>query len=399
MVRATLKHSLILAGMLAISTAPSSVRADDESLESLMKSTSVAQDWANGKLADYNAPPVTYTGAPITIRLTNHQPEVSAQVKFLKQSFAVLEKMSNGKLKVEARWNGTVHKVSEGFDANRSGLTDMAACFTFLNTASFPLTEALSLPGLFPNEAVMSLVAEKLAEKYFRAEFEKQGVYLNGITGSTRFNLFSNKPIKTLEDLKGLKVRSGTGISQRAFESLGAVPVNMSSADFFSALQRGLLDAVFTSDTAARTFRINEAAKQHTDTRINNLPLEWCMNRRTYDALPADLQKVFYVWSRQNHQADTQVAFMLSSAQARDQFKKEGIVFNEIAPDEWKRWEARFEPVLEDYIKTNEAKGLPARQLVADIRELVKKYGKMSMNELMMETIKNPVMGVSPLRK
>ncbi len=164
----------------------------------------------------------------------------------------------------------------------------------------------------------------------------------------------------------------------------------MSSADFFSALQRGLLDAVFTSDTAARTFRINEAAKQHTDTRINNLPLEWCMNRRAYDALPADLQKVFYAWSRQSHQADTQIAFMLSSAEAREHFKKEGIVFNEIAPEEWKRWEARFEPVLEDYIKTNEAKGLPARQLVADIRELVQQYGKMSPNELMMEDHQEP---------
>jgi TRAP-type C4-dicarboxylate transport system substrate-binding protein len=362
------------------------------------KATQAAQDWVDGKLADYGTFDIKYSGDPITLRLTSHLPEVAAQAKFLKKSFLVLEKMSKGKLKFHARWGATVHKVTEGFEANRSGLTDMAACFTFLNTRNFPLTEALSLPGIFPNEAVQTLVAEQLAEKYFRKEFERQQVYLNGITGSTNFNLFSNEPITNLEQLNHKKVRSGTGISQRLFEALGATPVNISSADFFSALQRGLLDSVFTSDAAAKAFRLNEVAKQHTYTPMNNLPLEWCMNKRTIDGLPADLQKVFYAWSRQLHQADSQISFMLASAEGRTVFIKQGMQMNQIAPDEWKKWQAKFDGVIEDYIKGAEAKGLPARQLVADMRALVDKYGKMSMEELMMEAIKNPASGVSPVK-
>lgn len=360
------------------------------------KATQAAQDWVDGKLPSYGTFDIKYAGEPITLRLTSHLPEVAAQAKFLKKAFVILEKMSNGKLKFQARWGATVHKVTEGFEANRSGLTDMAACFTFLNVRNFPLTEALSLPGLFPNEAVETLVAEQLAEKYFRKEFERQQVYLNGITGSTNFNLYSNVPITNLDQLKGLKVRSGTGISQRVFEALGAVPVNISSADFFSALQRGLLDAVFTSDAAAKAFRINEASKHHTYTPINVLPLEWCMNKRTIDGLPADLRSVFYAWSRQLHQSDSQISFMLASAEARTQFIKQGMQMNRITPEEWKKWEASFAGVIETYIKDGEAKGLPTRQLVADIRALVGKYGKMSMDELMAEAIKNPASGVSP---
>ena len=176
---------------------------------------------------------------------------------------------------------------------------------------------------------MQTIVAEELADKYFRKEFERQQVYLNGITGNSNFNLFSNSPITTLEQLKGQKVRSGTGISQRVFEALGAVPVNISSADFFSALQRGLLDAVFTSDAAAKAFRIDDASKHHTYTPINQLPLEWCMNKRTIDAWPADLQRVFYAWSRQLHQADSQISFMLASAEARQAFKKKGLEFHQ----------------------------------------------------------------------
>ncbi|MCF8475578.1 MAG: TRAP transporter substrate-binding protein DctP [Pseudolabrys sp.] len=362
----------------------------------VVKATKTAQEWADGKLKDYGSHPITYTGEPIALRLTSHLPEVAAQARFLKKAIVVLDKMSNGKLKMSVRFGGTVHKVTEGFEANRSGLTDMAACFTFLNSRAFPLTQALSLPGMFPNEAVQTLVAESLAQKYFRTEFERHQVYLNGITGNSNFNLFSNVPITTLEELKGLKVRSGTGISQQVFQALGAVPVNISSADFFSALQRGLLDSVFTSDAAARAFRINEASKHHTLTPINNLPLEWCMNKRTIDGLPADLKEVFYAWSRQLHQADSQLSFMLASAKARELFKKQGMQLHQIAPEEWKLWQAKFDPVIEQYIKDGEAKGLPTRALVADIRAAVKKYGAMSLDQLMIESIKAPVHGVSP---
>lgn len=378
--------------------APLSAQTDEASLEEIRASMQTAIDWRDQKLDNYNAPEITYEGDPITINFSSHLPEKSAQATFLTSSFGVLEKMSEGKLKVSPRWSATVHSVSEGFDANRSGITDMAACFTFLNITAFPLTKALSLPGLFPNAGTLSIVGEALADKYFRPEFERQGAYLEGITGSARFNLFSNKPITTLADLQGLKVRSGTGVNQDVFEALGAVPVSISSADFFSALQRGLLDAVFTSDAAAKSFRINEAASQHTDTPINHMPLEFCMNQRKYAALPADLQEVFYRWSRQKSQAESQISFTLASAEARQQFIADGMVYNEIDPAEFKLWQEKYAPVIDAYIEEGEKNGLPTRELVADIRALVEKYGNMSRSELMQETIANPAQGVSPLK-
>ncbi|WP_181408036.1 TRAP transporter substrate-binding protein [Pararhizobium mangrovi] len=378
--------------------APAFAQSDEATLSSVQQSVKEAIDWRDLKLDDYGAPKIIYDGDPVTINFSSHLPEQSAQAKFLKQAFQVLEKMSDGKLVVKARWSGTVHSVSEGFEANRSGITDMSACFTFLNITSFPLTKALSLPGLFPDAGTLSIVAEHLADKYFRKEFERQGVYLEGITGSARFNLFSNRPITKLEDLQGLKVRSGSGVNQDVFAALGATPVNISSADFFSALQRGLLDAVFTSDAAAKAFRINEAASDHTDTPINHMPLEFCMSQAKYASLPADLQEVFYRWSRQKSQAESQLSFTLASAEARKQFIDQGMKYNEIDPAEFKRWQKKFDPVIQEYIKDGEAKGLPTKQLVQDIRDLVKKYGPMSRSERMDNTISDPATKVSPLK-
>lgn len=170
-----LGSAICAAAMLA--SVQARAQTDEATLDEVRASMQTAMDWRDLKLDTYNAPEITYDGDPITLNFSSHLPEMSAQAKFLKSSFAVLEKMSDGKLKVSPRWSATVHSVSEGFDANRSGITDMAACFTFLNITSFPLTKALSLPGLFPNAGTLSLVGEELADKYFRPEFERQGVY------------------------------------------------------------------------------------------------------------------------------------------------------------------------------------------------------------------------------
>lgn len=366
-----------------------------ETIGDVEASMKLAQDWLDKKLDNYHVPEITYTGDPITIRLSSHLPEASARGKFLKKAFDVLEHMSGGKLVVKPRWSGAVHSVREGFEANRSGITDFSACFVFLNASNFPLTGGLALPGIFPNPEILSLVAEELAAKYFEPEFEKQGVYLQSVTSATQSNLFSIKPLMSVADLEGKKIRSGTGVNREIFEAVGAVPVNMSSKDIFSALQRGLLDAIYTSDASARTFKLDEVAKHHLSTPINYLTFEWCMNPRFYDALPADLRGVFDAWSRQKSQVETQISFTLGSAESREQFTKEGMQYNDLDDAEFAKWQAKFGPIVEKYIAEGEAKGLPTRQMIADMRALVETYRSMSREALLKHIMSKPATIVS----
>ncbi|MFC1664684.1 TRAP transporter substrate-binding protein, partial [Pseudomonadota bacterium] len=301
------------------------LNASAEDLPKNMKEVKTAfklsSDWVEGKLDNYGSAKVTYDGEPITLRMSMHTPGVSGLTKFNAKAVKILEKMSNGKLKVTFRPGGVVHNVREGFDANRTGITDMSPCFVFLNPTNFPLTQGLSLPGLFPNAAVLSTVAENLHSKYFAKEFERQGVYALGYIGSPRFLLFSKAPITKLEDLKGKKVRSGGGINQRIFQALGASTVNMSSRDFQQGLQRGLIDVVFTSDSAGMIFKLTDVATDHTDLSINHTQLDWCMNKRTFDKLPKDLKVVVNNWARAKSQAETQQAFLKVAVIGRSKFK------------------------------------------------------------------------------
>jgi TRAP-type C4-dicarboxylate transport system substrate-binding protein len=386
---------VLAAGMLAVSGAmmlskASWAEALPETIPEADKAFRMSADWADLKLDKYGATKVTYTGAPIEMRVSMHTPPVSSLTKFVLQSLKVLEKMSDGKIKPVARSGGVVHSVSEGFEANRNGITDVSPCFVFLNPTNFPLTQALSLPGLFPNAAVLQAVAEELYPKYFKPEFERQGVYALGIVGSPHFLIFSNEPITKLDDLKGKKVRSGGGINQRIFQALGASTVNMSSRDFQQGLQRGLIDVVYTSDTAGMIFKLTDVAKHHTDVELNSTPLEWCMNKRFYDKLPPDLKAVVNEWARAMFQAQTQQAFLRVTVIARNLFRKAGMQFHKLSPEEEARWEKAYAGVTDSYLKDMEAKGLPANQMLADIKAGVAKYKDLTFNDLMKRAIDAP---------
>lgn len=354
------------------------------------KAFKLSGDWTNLKLDKYTSAKVTYSGAPIELRISMHTPGVSGLTKFMVKAIKVLEKMSDGKIKPVLRAGGVVHNVAEGFEANRSGITDMSPCFVFLNPTNFPLTQGLSLPGLFPNAAVLQAVAEELYPKYFAKEFERQGVMALGFVGSPRFLIFSNEKITTLADIKGKKVRSGGGINQRVYQALGASTVNMSSRDFQQGLQRGLIDAVYTSDTAGMIFKLTNVAKHHTDVTINHTQLDWCLNRRFFAKLPKDLKLVFNDWARAMHQAQTQQAFLRVVVIARGRFKKAGMQFHTLSADEMKKWQAAYAGVTAKYLADTAAKNLPAKQMLADIKAAVAKYKDLSFNDLMKRKIDNP---------
>jgi TRAP-type C4-dicarboxylate transport system substrate-binding protein len=374
----------------SLSASPARTEPVPTTMPEAKRAFKLSGEWISGKLADYRAPKVTYSGEPITLRASMHTPAVAGLTKFNAKAMKILEKMSGGKIKVKFRPGGVVHNVREGFDANRNDITDMSPCFVFYNPTNFPLLQGLGLPGLFPNAGVMQKVAEQIYRKYFAAEFERQGVYALGFVGSPQFHLFTKAPIITLGEMKGKKVRSGGGINQRIFQALGASTVNMSSRDFQQGLQRGLIDAVFTSNSAGMIFKLTGVAKHHTEVAINHVQLDWCMNKKSFDKLPPDLKRVVNHWARAKFQAETQQAFLRLAVIARGRFTKAGMKFHKLGPAEKARWQKAYANVTSNYLADMDKRGLPARQMIAEIKQLVAKYKDMTFNQLMRDAIDNP---------
>jgi TRAP-type transport system periplasmic protein len=356
--------------------------------------TKYAGDWLHGRLkdSDYNMPEITYKGPPITMRWSHHVPAVSGYAKnVLDPGLKLLEKLSKGKIKVEERWGGTVHAANAGFEATRSGLTDLTACYIFYDPTTFHLMHALALPGIVPSAPAGTRITQEVYNEFFRKEFERTGVLMGVVYTTTPYVLLSKDVLDSLASLKGKKVRTGGGVEVAVWKSLGAVPTTMPAPRIYTAFQRGLLDAVTFPDSTSVLFRIDELAKSHTYINLSRINQEHCLNRQWFEALPPDLKVVVSRWVQGFSQAISQQFYLLDGARARNKFRTEGINIVHLSDAEKKKWQDLAHPVIGEWIKQNEAKGLPARKLVDFIRKRAAFYAKMTPEQIMRLTVEQPV--------
>jgi TRAP-type C4-dicarboxylate transport system substrate-binding protein len=337
----------------------------------------------------------TYNGPTITFRYSHFAPATHKMTKAVSEPWIkMVEEESNGKVRIQAYLGGTLHGARDGFKACINDITDFTAAYTMYQAGSFNLPHVLDLPFAFPSSAVACKVAEELYPKYFKKEFENMGVYLANYNANGAYNLFTKKPIRKLEDMKGLKIRSAGGTNSRIMKALGAVPVNVPAPEAYNAFQRGVVDAVCFYDTGAVSYRVHELTKYETELKLDTPANSWAFNRKTFDNLPPEIKRFIYNMHRRLSQMYGIQYDYQDTLSRKNEIAAQGIEVIKLPPQEMERWKAAVEPLWEEFIKENEAKGLPARELVKDLRARAQKYASWTPEQLMKEVTEHPVPGI-----
>jgi TRAP-type C4-dicarboxylate transport system substrate-binding protein len=375
---------------------PATAPHSDPSLAQARAQASVALGWLNGDFLDQTVYPMSYSGPPIKLIVTGHPPATaSAVVDVFKPSFAVLETMARGKIKVEEHWGASVHRDREGAQALRDGRSHLAPIYSGWDSAAYKLAQGLQLPGLFADSETATLISEQLYDKYFRADVERQGILMGRMKASGAYHLFSNAPINSIDNIKGLRVGTTEGIEGDVMRALGAQPVSLSSLEMKPALAEGRVDAMHLADGSAEVFGIDKVARFRTALGLVRQNLEFGMNKAMWAALPPDLKRIVNAWLRAEAQAETQVFYGVAGARARERFKAAGMQLIYLSASEHGRVLDAVRPVIEAFAVKEEAEGRPARAMLADIARLNEEHRGKTANDLMREAILNPVRGIN----
>ncbi len=335
-----------------------------------------------------------YSGPEKKIRLSLHVPATHLIWKKMVLPWTqIVEKESNGNLVIKPHLGGVLHSAKDGFKAVRGGITDLTMCYPVWSPAGFHLNHVFGLPFAFPNASVAARVAEELYPKYLKKEYEKKGIYLAFYSAMATYDLISKKPVRTLEDLKGMKIRTPAGPMAEMAKRLGAVPVFLSIAEVYTGLQRGIIDGVLTPTFAGYAYRFFEMAKYVTRLDLGLSASAWGFNKKTFDSLPPQLQNEMYGYLRLESQMWAN-AMDEQNRLARERNLKESIEVITLSPEEYKRWKDVLEPIWLEFIEKNEAKGLPAKELVKEMKALTEKYSDYTPEQLRKLTKEEPVKGI-----
>ena len=384
----------IVAGLSMLSAGSAFAGPTGSNAAEAEKLLSHSTDWFNGK-GKYGSAKVTYDGPVIELLSSSHLPAVAGIAKLQRKGFDNLERMSGGKIKVKDTWSKTIHGVKEGRKATRTGLSDYAPCFSLYTAKDYNLVHGLGLPFLFNNSHEAVVTAENLYAKYLKNEHERFKVKIARVAHTSPYHLWTNKPVRSLEDVKGMKIRAGGGIHSQIIAAIGGTQVSMPGADSYTAMQRGTLDGIHFSDAIALIFKTHEVTNYRTTNAFNLLTIEYCLSADWHNKLPADLKVVWNNWARQMAVAEGAGFYDLYDKKNLDKMIGMGQTERiDMAPAELNRWKEAVAPIEAKFIADNEKKGLPAANFIADVKKLAAKYAAMSANDIMDETASNPAQGM-----
>ena len=230
---------------------------------------------------------------PVVIKfshvVTDDTPKGKGAIRFKE----LAEAKTSGRVKVEIYPNSQLYKDREELEALQLGAVQMLAPsvskFGPLGVRKF---EVFDLPYMFADESSLERVVEGPVGTGLFQLLEPKGIvglayWFNG------FKEFSaNKPLKKLDDFKGLKIRiQSSKILEGEIKAFGAIPQVMAFSEVYTALQQGVVDGEENTPSNKYTQKMHEVQKHMTMSDHGVVMYAVVVNKKFWDGLPADIRK------------------------------------------------------------------------------------------------------------
>jgi TRAP-type C4-dicarboxylate transport system substrate-binding protein len=250
------------------------------------------------------------------------------------------------------------------------GQADIGCLCMAYQPGRFMLTNAISLPLGLENARVASLTLWDLYEKYQPEAFEEVKVLTMFTTAPS--NIMSKKPIRSLEDLKGLDLRASGGAAE-ILRVWGANQVGMPMSETPEALQKGVVQGLFSSLEVMKDFNYAEICRFITLTNTVVYPFAVVMNKDSWEALPQEIKDVMDDLGRE--QAKWTGEYMDNHVREAISWSKEkyDVEVITLTQDQYTNWNSLLDPVRNNWMKKAEKHGFAAQCIVDDIQALAKK--------------------------
>jgi TRAP-type C4-dicarboxylate transport system substrate-binding protein len=281
-----------------------------------------------------------------------------------------IEKRTDNKVQISVFAGGTLTKAPQCYSGTVKGISDLGFSLFAYTRGRFPVMAAVDLPMGYADGKVASRVAQEFAKAFKPKELSDVKVLYLHAHGPGL--LHTKKPVKKLEDLKGMKIRA-TGLSAKIVKALGGVPVAMPQGGTYEALKKGVVEGTFGPMEVLKGWKQAEVIKYTTECYSIGYTTTFfvVMNLDKWNSLPADIKKIFDEVSDKYTDVHGNV-WDSTDQEGRKYTLSLGNEIISLSDEESARWRKAVEPVINDYI-TNTPDG---DKYVKKIRELMKTYSK-----------------------
>ncbi|MEF9939746.1 MAG: TRAP transporter substrate-binding protein [Clostridium sp.] len=234
------------------------------------------------------------SGDVINLQLALVDPETSPYGRGAKAIADEVDKATGGKIKITVNAGGSLGGERDTVELAMSNNLDIATAANSVLTNFIPNMNILDQAYLWTSPEQAHAAVDGPVGDLVKEEAEKLGLHVIGFMESGFRDTFSTKPIKSVEDFKGITIRTMENkYHQAAFKSFGAMPVAMSYNDVFTALQQGTIDAAENALCNCWNSGYYEVTKNIARTHHAFTYIALCMSDKAWKQIPEDLRQPF----------------------------------------------------------------------------------------------------------
>jgi TRAP-type C4-dicarboxylate transport system substrate-binding protein len=285
--------------------------------------------------------------------------------KIIKPWVDQINKAGKGKVNIRLYLAGALGKAPDQYALAETGVADLSYHLADYTPGRFPMTSVFSLPFMVPS-------GEKVSEAMWKT-FQQEPKYAEEYKKVKVLALFGHpgghfhtvkKPIRSMADFKGLKMRTANPAISEALKIWGATPVSLPITETYQALERNILDGTVLVWEGMGVFKLNEVCKYATLADLYTMPMMIVMNLAKWNSLPADVKELLESTTGLKMSMEAGAAFDRMEKPFREKSLKLGMEEIKLDPAELDKLRTSTIPLRAAWVKEYTAKGFPAQQIL-----------------------------------
>ena len=318
------------------------------------------------------------SAAQFPLSFTTHDPITSQQTRLQQKWADSIKEKSGGRIEITIFPSGSLASAVDALDAVKTGAADMGWLYTSFFPGQFPIVDAITLPLLGVETAPQGTYA--LWDMYEYSEALRNDLAANGLKMLMLYNNPSNligthsKPVYTVDDMKGLKLRAPAGTATEMVKAWGGVPIMMGPGDVYQSLEKGVLDGYVFEYTGIESFKLPEVTKHYTEVRFYVGPFLVMMNQSKFDSLPEDLRKIIEEESGKATSLELSAAFETDYRASREKIIAGGGNVIAITGDSLAAFQKEPDIYAQKWVEERKTAAFDAQDYLTKLKEAIKKY-------------------------
>jgi TRAP-type C4-dicarboxylate transport system substrate-binding protein len=315
----------------------------------------------------------------ITLTYATYLPQSFTWVQVDDWFMQEVTERTGGQVAFETFYGGSMLKATEVFPGLKAGAVDIATGGPIYNADMLPLSAGVIQPFVTEkaDAAVAAFIELYQTNDALADEWRRNNMEMLYTMVATENAMWTDRPVATAEDLQGMRLRASGGVAQ-ALELLGATTVAMGMGDGVQAFKNGAIDGFTSAPFDVSTLvGLHEIASHAGDTGRMGVyaAISLAFNAETWEGLPEDVRAVFLEVAEEAPAKFLEVTNRSVEQTVETLLATEGLTIVRSDAETDAAWrEQAAEKVWTDWIASAEADGLPAGEVFAQFRDLVRKH-------------------------